>query len=152
MEGFGPSQKIRIIRLLSMIDRAHRNALETEIGKWGIHRTQHLLLMYLSRHSEVRSQKDIAAHFEISTAAVANALKKMEADGLVKRRSSDADARFNVIEPTSKGLELIEKTHRSFSEIDDELFKGLTQSEMELLEKLLLRLYGNLKPEKEGCL
>ena len=45
-----------------------------------------MILMYLTRCTTTPSQKDIAKHFEISAAAVAVSLKKLEAGGYIKRK------------------------------------------------------------------
>ena len=100
------------------VDRLHRSIFEKMQTAFGIHRSQHRLLMYLSRRDACPSQKDIAEHFGISSAAVAVSLKKLEDGGYISRKSPRKDSRVNTIALTKKGKELVEKSEDFFSRSD----------------------------------
>lgn len=127
------------------INRTHRAIVEKRMSATGIHRSQHMILMYLYRCKDKISQKDIAAHFEISAAAVAVSLKKLESGGYIKRQSSKNDNRFNEIEITKKGKEIVDLSHSIFEEIDTETFKGINDEEKQTLVNLLDKVLCNLK-------
>ena len=111
----------------------------------GIHRSQHMILMYLYRCKDKKSQKDIAKHFEISAAAVAVSLKKLEAGGYIKRTCCDNDNRFNEIEITEKGKAIVDFSHCLFEQIDAETFSGMSDNEKQTLVLLLDKVLSNLK-------
>lgn len=111
----------------------------------GIHGSQHMILMYLTRCTTTPSQKDIAKHFEISAAAVAVSLKKLEAGGYIRRKCSKNDNRFNEIEITEKGKEIVDFSHSLFERIDAETFSGINEEEKQTLVCLLDRVLDNLK-------
>ena len=115
----------------------------------GIHRSQHMILMYLYRCKDKQSQKDIAAQFEISAAAVAVSLKKLEVGGYIKRTCCDNDNRFNEIEITKKGKEIVDYSHCLFEQIDDETFSGMSDDEKQTLVLLLDKVLLNLKRMNE---
>lgn len=106
-----------------------------------------MILMYLYRNKDTEkiSQKDIARHFEISAAAVTVSLKKLENDGYIKRKSSENDNRFNEIEITDRGKEMVDYSHASFEAIDENSFKGISDEEKVLLVSLLDKVLDNLK-------
>lgn len=108
-----------------------------------------MILMYLYRNKNVGkiSQKDIAKHFEISAAAVTVSLKKLESDGYIKRRSSENDNRFNEIEITELGKEVVDYSHSSFKSIDSVTFEGISSEEQETLAFLLDKIIENLKKD-----
>jgi DNA-binding MarR family transcriptional regulator len=62
--------------------RAHRRIFDEMRERTGLGRTSHRILMILSENPDGCSQTCLAEKLEISTAAVAVAIKKMEADGL----------------------------------------------------------------------
>lgn len=136
------------------INRLHRAVVEDKMSATGIHKSQHMILMYLYRCKDKTSQKDIAAHFEISAAAVAVSLKKLEAGGYIKRKCSENDNRFNEIEITERGKEIVDFSHCLFQQIDDKTYEGINDDEMQTLVLLLDRVLGNLKKmnEKEETL
>ncbi len=127
------------------IGRLHRRAVENKIGATGVHKSQHMILMYLYRGKCQVSQKDIAKHFEISPAAVAVSLKKLESGGYIERNCAESDNRFNEIKITKKGEELVQYSRSVFEEVDEKAFEGISDTERETLSFLLDKITNNLK-------
>ena len=131
-------------------DRLHRRIFERQSAEnFGIHRSQHMLLMYISRHEDA-SQRSIADHFEISPAAVATTLKKLEVGGFIVRTACDTDSRINHIKITEKGQNVIDKTHILFSDIDYAMFRGIKEEDMKVLAQCLEKMNENLRATVEG--
>ena len=97
------------ISTILRVMRLHRSVVEKRVGELGIHRTQYMLLNYLSNSEGAPSQKQIAQSFDVTPAAIATSLKKMEKNGLIERKSDEADNRVKVITVSEKGRELLEK-------------------------------------------
>lgn len=131
------------------INRLHRTTVENRMKATGIHRSQHMILMHLYRCKDSISQKDIAKHFEISAAAVAVSLKKLEAGGYIKRKCSENDNRFNEIEITEKGKAVVDFSHCVFEQIDEKTFEGISDDEKQTLVVLLDKVLSNLKSMNE---
>ena len=55
-----PSKKDAIVRLFIRASKSHHGAFEMKIKEFGVHRSSHRILMYLSRKDTPTSQKDIA--------------------------------------------------------------------------------------------
>ena len=127
------------------VDRLHRSIFEKMHSAFGIHRSQHRLLMYLSRRDVCPSQKDIAEHFGISSAAVAVSLKKLEECGYISRESLENDNRFNRIVLTEKGKEIVEKSEDFFLRSDIAMFKDFTEKDYENLASCLEKMSEGLK-------
>ena len=123
----------------------HRATLNAKICETGIHGSQHMILMYLNRCRDKISQKDIAEHFEISPAAVAVSLKKLESGGYIARKTSDNDSRYNEIEITEKGKKIVDFSHSIFEDIDNKTFEGMSEEEKKSLVFLLDKVISNLK-------
>ena len=122
--------------------KAHCSRL---VGKIGLPQNQHKILMMLSCGSEKPSQKELATRLEISTAAVAVIIKKLEQSGYITKTSAKEDGRFNEIEITPKGRKVVEETKGAFSECDQILFAGIDLEELLLLEKYFTKICSNLK-------
>lgn len=82
---------------------------------------------------------------EISPAATAVTLKKLESEGLITRQSEAEDSRINRIEITEKGKELVKKTQEIFESIDNEIYSCFTEEELEQFENLVCKLKGSIK-------
>ena len=113
----------------------------------GIHRGQHRMLMYLSKCDSTPSQKDLAKCFEISPAAVAVSLKKLESAGYIKREkcSERSDSRFNEIKITDLGREVVSQSCKYFKHVNNQAFKDFSDEELATFTSLLERVQENLK-------
>lgn len=135
----------RSVDMFRRNDRLHRRIFERQaVAAFGIHRSQHMILMYISRNEDA-SQRSIADEFEISPAAVATTLKKLESGGFIIRSASTSDSRKNQIQITKKGMAVISDTKTLFSAIDFAMFKGLSDSEMTVLTHCLEKMNENLR-------
>ncbi len=133
------------------VDRFHRSIFESMNSALGIHRSQHRLLMYISRNKTCLSQKDIAEHFEISPAAVAVSLKKLEDSGHITRECEEKDNRFNRITLTEKGKMIVEKSEDFFTKSDFAMFSDFTEEDYERLTVCLEKMMAGLKAFAENC-
>ena len=130
--------------------KRHRKLFDEMRERTGLGRSAHHMLMILSDSDATVSQTFLAEALEISTAAVAVMLKKMENDGYIVRRTNAADSRFNTIELTEKGAEIVESSKKAFSGIDAALFNGFDNDETEKLNDYLDRLQANIAKLEGG--
>ena len=138
--------KDEIIKLFLRAARSHHQLFERRVSAFGVHRSQHKILMYLSHHErDCVTQKDIADSFEISAAAVAVSLRKLEADDMIRRVTDKSDNRANNIILTERGQEVVRETKSLIHGIDDAMFEGFDDEETELFSHYLSRLCDNIK-------
>jgi DNA-binding MarR family transcriptional regulator len=128
-------------------DILHRRTIEQWANDAGMHRSGHRMLMHLTRCGNTPTQKDLAKHFDISPAAVAVTLKKLESDGYIEREkcASSSDSRYNEIKITERGKEAALASRKFFHHVDSEAFKNFTADELETFTALLERMQENLK-------
>ena len=124
--------------------RMHKQLIESNVSKIGIHSTQHRILMHIARNNRLDSQKSLAEHIGITPAAITGALKKLEKDGYIRRVQGN-DNRYNEVEITENGKIVIEKTRELFSEIDRQLFSDFTEKELENYMGYIERIQQNGK-------
>lgn len=134
------------IHLLIRTNLTHKRIIEKRTAVTSLHRTQHRMLMHISKFENIPSQKEIAAHFDISPAAVAVTLKKLEADGYIERtRGTCGDTRQNAISITQKGRDEITATRRIFDYVDETMFNNFTEEEFDTFVTLLYKANENLR-------
>ena len=138
----------RAIDIMIKTDHMHKALIDSRMSALGIHRTQHRILMLLSRHDKLPSQKELADHLHITPAAVTIAIKKIEKDGYVVRTLGH-DNRFNELSITDKGRELVDRTKQIFCEADRSIFEGLTDDELDTYISCLEKLQENIKKQYE---
>lgn len=127
------------------INRLRHCVVEKRIGKFKLHRSEHRMLMFLNRCKETPTQKDLAEHFEISPAAVAVCLKKLESSGYIVRSSSLEDNRQKEISITDKGREIVVFSKTVFDHIDSLEFNNISDAEKKSLYEILNKILLNLE-------
>lgn len=135
----------RFNRHMFHVTRMHHTLAERRVGELGIHRAQHMLLMHLARADAPLSQRALAEHMEISTAAVAVALKKLEASGYIHRASCRHDTRANDTHITEQGLRIVSESRKAFDEIDTLMFEGISPDELALCLSVMQKMEENLR-------
>ena len=141
---------IDTVQMFMRTDRFHRAAVEAQVPKLGVHRSQHIILMYLARAETPPTQCELAKIFEISAAAVTVTLQKLEKAGLVERSPQEGDGRANVIRVTEKGREMVRRTREMFEEVDTAMCEGITDEELDILLRCMTRMQQNLRECSPG--
>lgn len=136
------------INMMIKTDHMHRCMIDSRVGLLGIHRTQHRILMHLAKSDKLPSQKELADHLNITPAAVTGLLKKMEAEGYVEK-TLGRDNRFNELQITDKGRELVKRTRAVFCEADTSMFEGFTDEELDIYISCLEKLQANIRKQFE---
>ncbi len=141
----------RIVRMFICTDRLHKSYVDRFVGRLGIHRSQHMLLLRIDKTDSKMTQKELAKHLEISPAAVAVSIKKLANDGYIEKTIDDDDNRFNRVTITQKGRDTISRSKEIFTAVDEAMCSELTDTEIEEFEKILLKMTNGLKKldEKE---
>ncbi len=140
------------VNIMIQTDRMHKHLLDSTVNVFGIHRTQHRILMHIAHSERLDSQKVLAEHIGITPAAITGALKKLEKDGYIRRIQGN-DNRYNEIEITEAGREIVECTKSLFAEVDTSLFDGFTDEELDGYIKYLEKIQNNIRkyiPRAEG--
>lgn len=128
------------IHVFMKADRLRRKYIEKRIGSLAIHHSQHRVLMYISRCEKTPNQKEIAEKFDISPAAVAVTIKKLENNGYISRSVALQDSRYNNIKITDKGKDIIKQSSAVFKEIDEKTFIDFSDAEIDELIRLLNKI------------
>ena len=142
-ENFDKERAHDTFYMMIQTDRKHRCVVESFLASFGIHRSQHMILMYLAKDNSP-SQKALAEHFKISPAAIAVTLKKLEEGGFIARKTDKDDCRLNSISLSEKGKELVDKSKELFSDTDYAMFKEFTEEEYKVFSCCLNKMMKGL--------
>jgi len=137
------SMEHKIVSTHVRIGKSHRMLLEHHLNKNGLFRSQHQLLMCIFQNPDA-SQKDLAKFHNVSTAAIAMSLKKLEKGGYVERSADSQDNRFNKVAITEKGFREAVKSQEFFIKVEQRMLDGFSDGEKEALYGYLNRIYENL--------
>lgn len=131
-------------------DRMHRAAIERKLAALGIHRTQHMTLLTIKRQGGIGTQRAIAERFDISPAAVAVTLRKLEEGGYITRRAGAQDGRCKEVQLTERGEQILKLSYEAFTAVDLAMFTDFTEEELAAFSATLTKLQGALRAAEEA--
>lgn len=136
---------------VGVIGRLHRVAarltqeLTVLYAQYGLSEGEFDLLATLRRSGEL-APGELAHHTMVTTGAISKRLDRLERDGFVVRRVSDADGRGRVVALTDSGTRLIDDAFAAHLANERRLLDDLGSSDTAALEPLLTRWLALLEP------
>lgn len=124
-------------------DQMLRRCLERRVKSTGVYSSQHRILMHLNVKPN-STQAELAERLEVSPAAIAVSVKKLEKGGYIIRKPDVSDCRALQVIITQKGRHVIEQSISIFQTQEKEMFAGFTDVEMQQLSGFFERMYRNL--------
>ena len=133
----------KVINKISNRLRRRSVALQEKLGMSG---AQGNILNYILVDGRKRPvyQKDIEKEFGLRPSTATEALKNLEAKGLICRISEKQDGRLKRIELTSKAEEIRHLITSQIAESENLLLKGITEEERQIFIEIGERMLKNL--------
>ena len=135
-----------IIGRLYKLDILRRGCIQEATADIGLYFGQLPILEYVIEHDRC-TQKEIADAIHVTPASVAISTKRMQKAGLLEKTVSDQNLRSNQLAVTPKGRELSRRYRSKFDEVDQKMFAGFQEFELEQLSAYLDRLIMNISNE-----
>lgn len=126
-----------LIYVLGRVDQGIRRELRRRLGPFELSVPEFTALSILARRPQL-SNAQLGRRTMISPQAMLESLGKLEARGLVRRRTDPEHGRILRAELTRQGRRLIAKAEAVAQEIQDDLFDGLPDETQRLLLDALL--------------
>jgi DNA-binding MarR family transcriptional regulator len=124
------------------------DALDERMGEHGASIWNWILLKQAAEN-EGSSQRELAEHMHIEPPTLVRHLDKLAHEGLVERRRDESDRRVARVYLTSAGRQRLEELGRVQEEVDRELRALLTEREIEVLGKTLMRIHEHFDHQKD---
>ncbi len=93
------------------------------------------------------SQSTLTKQYQIDPASITRTVQAMERDGLITRHPDENDNRLMRVYITDKGRQLTESLPPQLVIFEQQVVKGLTDSEILLLHSLLEKIEGQMNPQ-----
>ncbi len=131
---------------LTQAARSVSRAFDDALGEAGGSLPVWLVLLNLKANPR-GSQREIAEAMGVSEATLTHHLNAMDADGLVTRQRDPANRRVHLLELTEAGEASFIRLRHAAIGFDRRLRHGITDTEIEQLQRLLGRLAINVGTE-----
>lgn len=89
-------------------------------------------------------QKDIEEEYSLRPPTATELLKKMEANGLIRREALPNDARMKRIVVTEKALKYRDVVMEDITNLEDELTRDIPEDELNIFFKVIEKMLDNV--------
>jgi DNA-binding MarR family transcriptional regulator len=120
-----------------------RKSLDERLSGYNITTSQFEVLGYLYQ-SKGMEQQQLQHYSGITSATLTGILDKLESRGYIARKPSHSDGRAKTVVLTDNGTELFSHFIELIHDFENEMLKGFSPAERELLADWLQRIARNL--------
>lgn len=140
-------RKQRIAKVIIDISYLLKRDLDNAAAKFGLTRTQAVILKYLETESVKRDvfQKDIEREFRIRKSSVTSVIQLLEKNGYITRESVNEDARLKKIVLTDKARNVNSIIGNGFDKREDKFYDVLSEEEIETFFRIMNRISSTLE-------
>lgn len=136
-EAVGAMHRLELLR---------RIQVRAVMGDSGLHPGQPRLLQFIWDHPGC-TQKEAADELDVTPASAAASLKRLEKAGFVRRCPDEKDTRRNQLFITDMGVAQMEENRRQFAQLDERMFRGMDETEVEAFRRACEKMFDNLADE-----
>lgn len=133
-----------LLNLFTDVSRLHISCAEHNLNQLNLQVGQGAVIHTLGKHGEM-AQNKIARIRKVSPATISVMIRRMEANGLVKRRSDASDAKVNLISLTPEGEKAFQKMQEDNADRPAKIFANLTEEDKVHAEKIFRTIFDNLE-------
>jgi DNA-binding MarR family transcriptional regulator len=128
---------------------AMRRAFDRRASSLGVTRAQWKVLFRLTRYPGLR-QVELAEMLDVEPITLSRIVDRLQEAGLVERAADPADRRAWRLQVTEKAKPLVAKLRTLGTELVEEAFKGVEESELERVRSVLAQVRENLVAVQRG--
>ena len=140
-------EQFKIGKILKIVSNYMDKDMNNCLSDYNITRSQMGILIYIQvaecKNIEA-NQVDIEKEFNLKNPTVTGLINRLEEKGYIKRVRSDKDKRYNKLELTESGREILNKGKRKAQENEEKLLKILPDDEIKELKRILTKIVNNI--------
>jgi DNA-binding MarR family transcriptional regulator len=133
--------------LLARLGRVASRQLSDRLAETGLKPPEAAILITL-RDRGPMSQQSLGERLRIDPSNLVAFLNGLEEQGMLVRRRDPSDRRRHIVEITKAGVDRCPGCFGKMSELESELFAGLSAEERRVLESMLERILATMTVEE----
>jgi len=103
------------------------------------------VLYYIQNHDGCCCQQNICDTLAIDKTAMVKILDLLSKDGFIERKTNPKDRRAHNIHLSAKGKKETKEITKAFEKLDEEIFSGIPEKEVETFLSVLNKASGTLR-------
>jgi DNA-binding MarR family transcriptional regulator len=137
------NSSLRFGFLIHDVSRLRRIVVDRALKPLGVTRSQWWVLAFLSRRDGM-TQTALSIDLDLTKVAIGGLLDRMEASGLVERRSDPKDGRARRVYLTKAGQKLVVNIRATVEQVELGILSKIPETELDIAAAALLSLKNTL--------
>lgn len=139
-------------KLINMISHQLKRQTCLEEKESDLTNMQRFVLHYILFEAPVRDiyQKDVEKAFQIRRSTATGILQLLEKNGFICRKPVEWDARYKILVPTKKAMELREQIIAHIRYMEALLRKGIPENDLDICVRVLKQMSENLSGSEKN--
>lgn len=137
-----PNSFEALFDVIGSLARRRHQCAERSFSTLGLNHTEARLLTLLKKAGGSSSQDALSNLLAVDRSNAGRALKYLEEEGLIVRRSDYSDKRTNLVQITSKGIKTVAEITKLRKQMAQTFFGDLSPNEADIVISLLRRAEG----------
>lgn len=131
---------------LGMVARLWRAEIDRRLAAFGLTESRWMTLLHLSRLPEPATQRELAESIGVQGPTLVRTLDRLEAEGLVERRTEAADRRTKSVHLSAAAAPVLQQIEAVTAAVRAEIFSGVAEDDVatcvRVFEQLAAKLGG----------
>ena len=131
---------------LGLVARLWRAELDRRLAAFGLTESRWLTLLHLSRRPHAATQRELAEAVGVRGPTLVRTLDRLEAEGLIERRTEAADRRTKSVHLRAEAAFILERIESTAAAVRAEILSDMTHAELTtcltVFEKIACKLGG----------
>ena len=129
---------------LGLVARLWRAEIDRRLTAFGLTESRWLTLLRLSRLTEAATQRELAEAVGVRGATLVRTLDRLEAEGLIERRTEASDRRIKSVHLRAGAAPILERIETTVAAVRAEIFSDISHAEMTTCLKVFEKIAGKL--------
>ena len=138
------------LSITNLFNKLYSGSINVVAVEFGMSKVEVDVLLFLHNNPQYDTARDIVEYRHIAKSYVSKAVELLVKRGALSIREDEKDRRISHREVTKEAAVPLKKALEAQAGVMEKIFRGITEEEKQMFEKILCRMSSNLETIRRG--
>ena len=138
------------LSITNLFNKLYSGSINVVAVEFGMSKVEVDVLLFLHNNHQYDTARDIVEYRHIAKSYVSKAVELLVKRGALSIREDEKDRRISHLEVTKEAAVPLKKALVAQAGVMEKIFRGITEEEKQMFEKILCRMSSNLETIRRG--
>ena len=139
-----------LLSITNLFNKLYSGSINVVAVEFGMSKVEVDVLLFLHNNPQYDTARDIVEYRHIAKSYVSKAVELLVKRGALSIREDEKDRRISHLEVTKEAAVPLKKALEAQAGVMEKIFRGITEEEKQMFEKILCRMSSNLETIRRG--